>query len=149
MIRRYCDHGRAFGIVGCRSPIYAAIWTPPRKRDSCRQRATSWLFCWISTCSKKPRTNWPTSSITAPISLTFQSWAFSIFFIRATRLDANSSDRQPCDTSHEVSDSFRGVRAMGLRQPAASDFTILGDHDIYLFNEGSHFRLYEKLGART
>jgi 1,4-alpha-glucan branching enzyme len=25
---------------------------------------------------------------------------------------------------------------------------VLGDHDIYLFNEGTHHRLYEKLGAR-
>jgi 1,4-alpha-glucan branching enzyme len=24
----------------------------------------------------------------------------------------------------------------------------LGDHDVYLFNEGTHYRLYEKLGAR-
>ena len=27
------------------------------------------------------------------------------------------------------------------------DVTLLTDDDIYLFNEGSHFRLYEKLGA--
>jgi 1,4-alpha-glucan branching enzyme len=27
------------------------------------------------------------------------------------------------------------------------DFTLLGDDDLYLFNEGSHIRLYEKLGA--
>ena len=36
---------------------------------------------------------------------------------------------------------------MGSRQPAQSDVTLLSDHDIYLFNEGSHFRLYDKLGA--
>lgn len=28
-----------------------------------------------------------------------------------------------------------------------SDFTLLGDEDLYLFNEGSHLSLYEKLGA--
>jgi 1,4-alpha-glucan branching enzyme len=38
---------------------------------------------------------------------------------------------------------------MALTQPAQTDFTLLSDHDIYLFNEGSHFRLYEKLGAHT
>lgn len=27
------------------------------------------------------------------------------------------------------------------------DFTLISDDDLYLFNEGSHFRLYEKLGA--
>ena len=27
------------------------------------------------------------------------------------------------------------------------DFSLLSDHDIYLFNEGSHYRIYEKLGA--
>ncbi len=27
------------------------------------------------------------------------------------------------------------------------DFTLLGDEDLYLFNEGSHLSLYEKLGA--
>ena len=29
------------------------------------------------------------------------------------------------------------------------DITLLTDDDVYLFNEGSHFRLYEKLGACT
>ena len=38
---------------------------------------------------------------------------------------------------------------MALTQPKQTDFTLLSDHDIYLFNEGSHFRLYEKLGAHT
>lgn len=38
---------------------------------------------------------------------------------------------------------------MGLTQLKQTDFTLLSDHDIYLFNEGSHFRLYEKLGAHT
>jgi 1,4-alpha-glucan branching enzyme len=28
-----------------------------------------------------------------------------------------------------------------------SEFTLLGDHDLHLFNEGTHRRLYEKLGA--
>src|SRR5918999_98146 len=36
---------------------------------------------------------------------------------------------------------------MGHKQPAPTEFSLLSDHDIYLFNEGSHFRLYEKLGA--
>ena len=27
--------------------------------------------------------------------------------------------------------------------------SLLTDHDLYLFNEGSHFRLYDKLGARV
>ncbi len=27
------------------------------------------------------------------------------------------------------------------------DFSLLTDHDLYLFNEGTHYRLYEKLGA--
>jgi 1,4-alpha-glucan branching enzyme len=36
---------------------------------------------------------------------------------------------------------------MGSRQPVHSNVTLLSDHDIYLFNEGSHFRLYDKLGA--
>src|SRR5262249_31010808 len=29
----------------------------------------------------------------------------------------------------------------------AADLTRLTDHDLYLFNEGSHFRLFDKLGA--
>jgi 1,4-alpha-glucan branching enzyme len=31
--------------------------------------------------------------------------------------------------------------------PVRYDVTLLTDQDLYLFNEGSHFRLYEKLGA--
>ena len=27
--------------------------------------------------------------------------------------------------------------------------TLFTDHDIYLFREGSHFRLYDKLGAHA
>jgi 1,4-alpha-glucan branching enzyme len=42
-----------------------------------------------------------------------------------------------------------GSKMMALTQPKQTDFTLLSDHDIYLFNEGSHFRLYEKLGAHT
>ena len=29
------------------------------------------------------------------------------------------------------------------------DVTLLSDDDLYLFNEGSHYRLYEKFGAHT
>jgi 1,4-alpha-glucan branching enzyme len=32
--------------------------------------------------------------------------------------------------------------------PVRSDITLLSDDDLYLFNQGSHFRLYDKLGAR-
>jgi 1,4-alpha-glucan branching enzyme len=31
--------------------------------------------------------------------------------------------------------------------PVCYDFTLLTDEDLFLFNEGNHFRLYEKLGA--
>ncbi|HUS19758.1 MAG TPA: 1,4-alpha-glucan branching protein GlgB [Terriglobales bacterium] len=31
--------------------------------------------------------------------------------------------------------------------PVRYDFSLLGDHDLYLFNEGNHYCLYEKLGA--
>jgi len=33
--------------------------------------------------------------------------------------------------------------------PVQDDRSLLTDNDVYLFNEGSHFRLYEKLGAHT
>jgi len=32
-------------------------------------------------------------------------------------------------------------------EPVHYDIRLLTDDDVYLFNEGSHFRLYEKLGA--
>src|SRR5438874_6277987 len=31
--------------------------------------------------------------------------------------------------------------------PVRYDFSLLTDHDLYLFNEGTHYRLYEKLGS--
>ena len=37
--------------------------------------------------------------------------------------------------------------AKDLRQSALSGFNLLTQDDIYLFNEGSHFRLYDKMGA--
>ena len=36
---------------------------------------------------------------------------------------------------------------MNAQEPIFYDLTRLTDNDIYLFNEGSHFRLYEKLGS--
>src|SRR5712692_11718169 len=33
------------------------------------------------------------------------------------------------------------------RKSTFSEISLLTDQDLYLFNEGSHFRLYEKLGA--
>jgi len=38
---------------------------------------------------------------------------------------------------------------MAVNQRALSDFTLLSDHDLYLFNEGSHFRLDERFGAHA
>src|SRR5260370_11464558 len=32
-------------------------------------------------------------------------------------------------------------------QPVRYDVGLLTDHDVYLFNEGTHHRLYDKLGA--
>ncbi|HXK34767.1 MAG TPA: 1,4-alpha-glucan branching protein GlgB [Dehalococcoidia bacterium] len=40
----------------------------------------------------------------------------------------------------------RGVRPDGARDRPPS-FSLLGDDDLHLFNEGSHVRLYQKLGA--
>ena len=37
--------------------------------------------------------------------------------------------------------------AEATRDKLSQDFSLLTQDDIYLFNEGSHFRLYEKLGA--
>ena len=34
------------------------------------------------------------------------------------------------------------------REAVVHHVSLLTDDDLYLFNEGSHFRLYEKLGAR-
>ena len=36
---------------------------------------------------------------------------------------------------------------MHITAPARHDVSLLSDQDLYLFNEGSHYRLYEKMGA--
>src|SRR5436190_6215418 len=33
--------------------------------------------------------------------------------------------------------------------PRYSPMSLLSDHDLYLFNEGSHVKLYERLGSHT
>src|SRR5437660_581732 len=38
-------------------------------------------------------------------------------------------------------------RSSGQPQPAPPRVTLLSDDDLYLFNEGSHYHLYAKLGA--
>jgi 1,4-alpha-glucan branching enzyme len=35
----------------------------------------------------------------------------------------------------------------GDEAPAGRESSVITDHDVYLFNEGTHFQLYEKLGA--
>ncbi|MGH7772652.1 MAG: 1,4-alpha-glucan branching protein GlgB [Candidatus Binatia bacterium] len=45
----------------------------------------------------------------------------------------------------QVRDSAAG----GEIRPVRTGVTLITEDDIYLFNEGSHFRLYEKLGARA
>jgi 1,4-alpha-glucan branching enzyme len=49
------------------------------------------------------------------------------------------SENQPIDPSV----------AEAAHDPLPADFSLLTQDDIYLFNEGSHFRLYEKLGAHA
>ncbi len=41
----------------------------------------------------------------------------------------------------------RSARTKSLRDPVRYDVSLLTEDDVYLFNEGSHFGLYEKLGA--
>src|SRR5438874_7651597 len=36
-----------------------------------------------------------------------------------------------------------------LPSPRYSPMSLLTDHDLYLFNEGSHLKLYERLGSHT
>src|SRR6516162_8131722 len=36
-----------------------------------------------------------------------------------------------------------------LELPRSSPMSLLSDHDLYLFNEGSHVKLYERLGSHT
>ena len=36
---------------------------------------------------------------------------------------------------------------MTVQAQVQTNFSLLTDHDIYLFKEGNHFRLYEKLGS--
>src|SRR3989339_2277485 len=45
--------------------------------------------------------------------------------------------------------NMREVLNIGTREKntVQYDVTLLTDHDIYLFKEGIHFRLYDKLGA--
>jgi len=38
---------------------------------------------------------------------------------------------------------------MGPSNPVRHDVTLLTAHDIYLFKEGNHFQLFDKLGARV
>ncbi len=52
------------------------------------------------------------------------------------------------NTEKEVSDKSELTHRTEIsNKPESSEVTLLTDNDLYLFNEGSHFRLYEKLGA--
>ena len=55
-------------------------------------------------------------------------------FAKFGTLDVGLSTIQSTDTMQTIA-------------PARHDVSLLTDQDLYLFNEGSHYRLYEKLGA--
>ncbi len=42
-----------------------------------------------------------------------------------------------------------GSEQKASRGPVRYDVSLLTDDDLYLFNEGNHYRLYEKLGAHV
>src|SRR5438128_12507794 len=46
-----------------------------------------------------------------------------------------------------MSQQVKGTPRASLPQPAMQSTTLLTPHDLYLFNEGTHYRLYDKLGA--
>ena len=46
-----------------------------------------------------------------------------------------------------MSSNFNDPSDPNRQLPVIYDFCLMTDDDVYLFNEGSHFRLYEKLGA--
>jgi 1,4-alpha-glucan branching enzyme len=46
-----------------------------------------------------------------------------------------------------MSSNFNDPSDSSRQLPVIYDFCLMTDDDVYLFNEGSHFRLYEKLGA--
>jgi 1,4-alpha-glucan branching enzyme len=51
-------------------------------------------------------------------------------------------------TKREVTNkSGRSPKIKAANQPVSLEASLLTDDDLYLFNEGSHFRLYEKLGS--
>ena len=43
--------------------------------------------------------------------------------------------------------SVQSSRSKTEKQPKPPEVTLLTEDDLYLFNEGTHFHLYEKLGA--
>jgi len=50
-------------------------------------------------------------------------------------------------TKEAKSKPDRSSESKAQRQTVSSEATLLTEDDLYLFNEGSHFRLYQKLGA--
>jgi 1,4-alpha-glucan branching enzyme len=58
----------------------------------------------------------------------------------------NTSD---LDGAVNVRRSCMATKHTNKDKHAVQDFSLFTDHDIYLFREGSHFRLYEKLGAHV
>src|SRR5438270_2781712 len=64
------------------------------------------------------------------------------------------SSERPCESSVHYSIHYKtpahltGMDTMmPTTTPARHDFSLLTDQDLYLFNEGSHYRVHEKLGA--
>ncbi|HEX2252441.1 MAG TPA: 1,4-alpha-glucan branching protein GlgB [Thermoanaerobaculia bacterium] len=57
------------------------------------------------------------------------------------------TDRSPNTAIALAEPSTEELEATGEARPLAGGESLLTDDDVYLFNEGRHFRLYEKLGA--
>src|SRR5262245_51289578 len=60
--------------------------------------------------------------------------------------------QQPVQSGPTGAAASGPVSSKSERWPASprhSPMSLLSDHDLYLFNEGSHVKLYERLGSHT
>jgi len=67
--------------------------------------------------------------------------------------EENTASAKTKETTHATEKSVEArtnIRKRGVTEPVVRyDISLLTDYDVYMFNEGSHFRMYEKFGAHV
>src|SRR5262245_33245495 len=107
----------------------------------------------MPSCWKKPSTNSAMNSTTAQSGYASRYGGWSNFWkpqrrtTMARGTNKTKTTRPPREQTTERKERVRSGKTAARPDQVPADHILLGAQDLHFFNEGTHARLYEKLGA--